>query len=290
MHKVAITGATGFIGAHLSAHLEKSGIEHVALKRTDDDFIYPPNWGEFGAIIHLAARAHLKRSQKTNLRYTLNLAEKAANSNIKHLIFVSSIGVLGESSGSTPFDENSPYNPCNDYSISKMEAELELRKVFKDTNVKLTIIRPPLVYGQCAKGNFKTLTELIKRTPLLPVGGVKSKRSFCSVNNLCDLIIMCLNNEKSYDQAFLVSDDEVVSTMDFIRLIYSNLRETYLIIPLPYYLMYLAGLVMFKTQTVSKLYNSLTLDISHTKKVLGWSPPYAMEHEISRALDDDQTV
>ena len=52
MHKVAITGARGFIGSHLIKHLDKAGIAYLALKRTDKDFIYPPNWEEFDAIIH----------------------------------------------------------------------------------------------------------------------------------------------------------------------------------------------------------------------------------------------
>ena len=290
MNKIAITGATGFIGSHLIGHLNNMDIVYIALKRTNDDFIYPSNWEEFNVIIHLAAKVNLKKNEKTNLNYALKIAQKAVESNITHFILISSVNVLGEYSGTKPFDENSPFNPCNEYSISKMEAELELKRVFNNTDVKLTIIRPPLVYGQGVRGNFKTLKDLIKKTPVLPIGGVKSERSFCSVNNLCDLIMTCLNNEKSYDQTFLVSDDNIVSTVDFIRLIYKNIRKTYFIIPVPYHLTYLAGLVTFKTQTVTKLYKSLTLDISHTKNTLGWQPPYAMEQEISKALNDDQAV
>ena len=290
MNKVAVTGAGGFIGSHLTRHLSKAGVDYVALKRTDDNFVYPSNWEEFNVIIHLAAKVHLKKSQKTNLHYTQNIAEKAVESNIAHFIFVSSVGVLGEFSGSKPFDEYSPYNPYNDYSISKMEAEQELKKVLNNTNVKLTIIRPPLVYGSGAKGNFMTLKKVLKKIPVLPLGGVKSERSVCSVNNLCDLIISCLNNEKSFNQTFLVSDDEDVATIDFIRMTYKNLRKTYFIIPVPNFLVYLAGLVTFKTQTVTKLYKSLTLDISHTKKTLGWRPPYAMEQEIGKALNHDQVI
>ncbi len=290
MNKVAITGARGFIGSHLIKHFDKAGIAYLALKRTDNDFIYPPNWEEFEVIIHLAARVHLKKSGKTSLSYTLNLAEKAVASNITQFIFISSVNVLGEYSGEKPFDENSPYNPCNDYSVSKVEAELELKRVFKDTDVMLTIIRPPLVYGPGVKGNFRTLVKLATKTPVLPLGGAESRRSFCSVNNLCDLIITCLNNEKSYDRTFLVSDDNDVTTVEFIRLIYGKIRKTYFIIPAPYLFMYLAGLVTSRTQTVTKLYKSLTLDISHTKETLGWTPPYAMEQEISRALNDDQAA
>ena len=290
MRQVAITGARGFIGTHLLRHLNTGGFGYTALKRTGDDFIYPTNWEEFGAIIHLAARVHLKKSRKTNLLYTRNLAEKAVNSNIRHFIFVSSVGVLGKFTRASPFDADSPYNPLEDYSVSKMEAEEELKRIFHNTDVNLTIIRPPLVYGSGAKGNFKSLSRLVKHIPVLPVGSITSERSFCSVNNLCDLIITCLNNEKSYNRTFLVSDDVTVTLVDMIKMMYRSLDKTGLIIPIPVSLLHLAGLITGKTQAVSKLTSSLTLDISHTKDTLGWSPPYSMEQEISRALNDDKTV
>ena len=290
MNKLAITGASGFIGSHLIAHLDERKIVYSALKRTDADFIYPSNWDEFNAIVHLAAKVSLKKNEKTDLNYTLKIAEKAVASNITQFIFISSVNVLGEYSGAKPFDENSPYNPRNDYAVSKMEAEVELEKVFRDTDVNLTIIRPPLVYGTGVKGNFKALTKLIKKTPVLPLGGAKSRRSFCSVNNLCALIVACLNNQKSYGRTFLVSDDVTVTLGDMIKMMYGSLDKTGLIIAVPVSLLRLAGLITGKTQAVSKLTNSLTLDISHTKDTLGWSPPSSMEQEISRALNHDKTV
>ena len=290
MHKIAITGASGFIGAYLMRHLDERGFVHAALKRTDNNFIYPPEWEEFDAIVHLAARAHQKQSEKTNLSYTLNLAKNAANSNIRHFIFVSSVGVLGEFSGESHFDADSRYNPHNDYSLSKMEAEQELKKVFHNTDVNWTIIRPPLVYGVGAKGNFRTLSKLVRKIPVMPLGAVKSERSFCSVNNLCDLIILCLFNQKSYNQTFLVSDDVTVKLVEMIKMMYRGLGKTGLLLPVPVSLMYLAGFITGKTQALDKLTGSLTLNIDHTKDTLGWSPPYAMEAEISKALNDDQSI
>ncbi len=290
MRNVAITGARGFIGGHLIWHLNKRGFDYTALKRTDDDFVYPADWKEISAIIHLAANAHLQNTGKTNLSYTLNLAEKAVNSNIRHFVFVSSVGVLGEFTEVAPFDVGSPYNPYDDYSISKMEAEQVLKQVFHDTDVNLTIIRPPLVYGSGAKGSFRTLSRLVRKLPVMPLGSIRSERSFCSVNNLCDLIINCLANKRAYNRTFLVSDDITVTLVDMVKMMYRSLDKTGLIIPVPLSLMYLAGLITGKTQAVSKLTGSLTLDIGYTKDTLGWTPPYAMEQEISRALNDDQAV
>ena len=290
MHKIAITGASGFIGGHLVRHLDRRSFNHTALKRTDDDFIYPPDWEEFDAIVHLAAHAHQKKDRKTNIAYSLNLAETAVNSNIRHFIFVSSVGVLGEFSGDAPFDADSPYNPYDDYSISKMEAEQGIKRIFHDTDVNWTIIRPPLVYGSGAKGSFRSLGKLVRNIPGLPVGSIKAERSFCSVNNLCDLIITCLDNSKSHNQTFLVSDDTTVPLVELVKIMYKSLNKSCLLVPVPYSLVYLAGLITGKTRAVSKLNSSLTLDISFTKHTLGWRPPYVMEQEIGKALNDDQAV
>lgn len=290
MRKTAITGASGFIGGHLVRHLDSKGFGHTELARASNDFVYPPDWEEFDSIVHLAAAAHRKKSRKTNLSYTLNLAEKAVCSNIRHFIFVSSVGVLGEFSGDAPFDADSPYNPYDDYSVSKMEAEQGLQQVFQNTGVNLTIIRPPLVYGAGAKGSFGSLGRLARKVPVMPLGAIKSERSFCSVNNLCDLVTACLVTEQSHNRTFLVSDDVTVTLVDMIKMMYRSLDKTGLIIPVPVSLLRLAGLITGKTQAVSKLTSSLTLDISHTKDTLGWSPPYSMEQEISRALNDDKIV
>ena len=271
-------------------HLDAQNFSHVAMRRTENDFIYPPDWEAFDSIIHLAAGAHKKKSQKTNLSYTLNLTEKAINSNVRQFIFVSSIGVLGEFSGNSPFNSDSPYNPYNDYSLSKMEAEEAIKRAFRGTNVKWTIIRPPLVYGAGAKGNFRALSNLVQKVPIMPLGSIKSVRSFCSVNNLCDLIIHCLGNERSYNQTFLVSDDTSLALIDMIKMLYRSLDKSCWLVPIPYPLMHLAGLITGKTQTLRKLNSSLTLDISYTKETLGWCPPYAMEAEIREALKNDQAV
>ena len=290
MRKIAITGASGFIGGHLLGHLDRKGFRHAELARTNNDFIYPPDWEEFDSIVHLAAGAHQKKSRKTSLSYTLNLAEKAACSNIRQFIFVSSVGVLGEFSGDVPFDADSPYNPYDDYSISKMEAEQGLQQAFQNTGVNLTIIRPPLVYGAGAKGSFGSLSRLVRNLPVIPLGAIKSERSFCSVNNLCDLVTACLVSKQSHNRTFLVSDDVTVTLVDMIKMMYRSLDKTGLIIPVPVSLLHLAGLITGNSQAVSKLTGSLTLDIGYTKASLGWRPPHSMEQEIGMALSDDQAV
>ncbi|MFP3571275.1 NAD-dependent epimerase/dehydratase family protein, partial [Paraburkholderia sp. SIMBA_030] len=77
-------------------------------------------------------------------------------------VFVSSIGVNGVETGSTPVDELSEVNPVKDYAVSKYQAELGLveRYVTIESTMELVIVRPPLVYAGNAPGNFQRLLKL----------------------------------------------------------------------------------------------------------------------------------
>ena len=180
-------------------------------------------------VVHLAARAHvmkdrtddpLKVYRKINTRSTLNLAKQAALSGVKRFIFVSTIKVLGE----TPylgkdFKFDDPLDPKDPYSISKAEAEEGLKSIGESYGMEIVIIRPPLVYGQGVKGNFRNLMKLINLKVPLPFRSLKNKRSFVSVTNLIDLIITCLGHPKAKNQTFLVSDDDDLSTPKLISML-----------------------------------------------------------------------
>ena len=90
------------------------------------------------------------------------------------------------------------------YEFSKFEGENELKKISKGTNLEVTIIRPPIVYGAGVKGNFNRLIKLIKKGIPLPLGLVKNKRSFIGLDNLLDIIIKSINHPKATDKPFLL--------------------------------------------------------------------------------------
>ena len=76
---------------------------------------------------------------------------------------MSSIKVNGESTlENEPFSENDIPNPNDYYARSKYEAELGLLKIAKKSNMEVVIVRPPLIYGEEAKGYFRTILKLIK--------------------------------------------------------------------------------------------------------------------------------
>ncbi len=115
----------------------------------------------FDVIFHPASLydyfAELKLLRKINVEGTENLLKLIVKTqDLDRLRFIhwSTCGVYGEPKYKKdtkgypiPANENSPYNPSNDYSISKMEQELVVKEYYEEHGVKITIIRPAPIYG-----------------------------------------------------------------------------------------------------------------------------------------------
>ena len=302
--KIVITGGSGFIGSNLLK--VKPFHNSLAIGRTPPkkhayfqkiSLLEDPNLKEVfigkDIVVHLAARAHvmkdrtddpLKVYRNINTNSTLNLAKQAALSGVKRFIFVSTIKVLGE----TPylgkdFKFDDPLNPKDPYSISKAEAEEGLKSIGESYGMEIVIIRPPLVYGQGVKGNFKNLMKLIKLKIPLPFRSLNNKRSFVSVTNLIDLIITCLGHPKAKNQTFLVSDDDDLSTPKLISMLADITGEKVFLFNFPKVLIYLSLRVIGKLAIYNRLCGSMCADIEHTKSLLGWSPPQKVKDALKES-------
>jgi nucleoside-diphosphate-sugar epimerase len=197
--KIHVTGASGFVGRTLSAVLAEAGHE---LSPLDDS----------KAVVHLAAIAHRRASredlQRVNVGLAVDTAKKAAGAGAR-FIFLSSVKVHGETSH-TPFREDSPISPQDRYAESKARAEEALRAI---AGLRLTVLRPPLVYGAGVKANFLALMKAVARGWPLPFASVQNRRSLLYVGNLAAAILACLGREGT----FLVSDGPAISTPQLCR-------------------------------------------------------------------------
>jgi nucleoside-diphosphate-sugar epimerase len=237
-------------------------------------------------VIHLAARVHimqdtatdpLQEFRKVNTFGTERLARQAAKANVKRFVFMSTIGVNGNSSGERAFTENSDPHPHNSYSVSKLEAETRLKEVSESTGMELVIVRAPLVYGPGNPGNFLSLFRTVAKGIPLPLGSVSNLKSFLYVENLADALTCCATHSNAAGRTYLVSDGEDVSTPDLIRRVASSLGKPSRLLPFPSGVMKLAGKILGKAQVVERLLGSLQVDSSKIRKELGWTPPFTME-------------
>lgn len=298
--KVLITGSNGFVGRHLSQTLEPQylilrhgrKVESPVVK--SNHFYLDVNgnsdWREHlqgvGTIIHLAASAHNKLNseesiEEVNVNGALALAQQAAAVGVKRFIFISSIGVLGDKT-ILPFDELTIESPHSEYADSKLRAEQALLKLAEETSLEVVIIRPVLVYGENAPGNFSKLKSLINKLPILPFGLVNNKRSFISVGNLVSFIELCIEHPKAKNEIFCIADGEDVSTKEFTSSIAFGLSKRVIQLPIPSWLFKIAGRFFKKEALVGQLIDDLQVNIGKAKDLLGWSPIETMEQAMSK--------
>lgn len=298
MNKILITGGNGYIGSALFKRLlseDKNVYAGIRRNSTHEREVKIPalsanaEWmdilKEYDIVVHTAGRAHilndtaenrLEEFRKINTEGTLKLANDAARSGVKRFVFISSIGVHGQFSAK-PLDETDKLNPLEDYAVSKYEAEQGLMRTSKEMGLDVVIIRPPLVYGENAPGNYGKLKSAIINGSVLPLGCInKNSRTFIGIDNLVDFIAVCIEHPRAVNEVFLAADDESVSTAEFVRLIGMAYHVKPLLLNIPVNILRVVFLLMGKIDVYKKITQSLEVKNSKSKKILGWLPPYSL--------------
>lgn len=291
MH-VLVAGAGGFVGQSLCSHLSANGYSYTAIQR---EALNPASYPDkYECIIHLAGRAHVMHETAediyqayaaVNIDYTLKVAELARHLKIKRFVFLSSVKVNGEES-IQPFTEADIPAPLDAYGHTKLEAEIALKEFYTAHQMELVIIRPPLIYGPGVKANFRQLIKLCLLPLPLPFAAVHNKRSFISLDNLADFIVLCSWHPKAAGQTFLISDGEDVSTSALIKTIRQVNKQKSLLIPLPVWFLTLLFKLIDKSGLALRLMSSLQVDISKAKTQLGWQPKISFHEGILRTLKE----
>jgi nucleoside-diphosphate-sugar epimerase len=297
--KLLLTGSTGFIGKELlNISSNYSGVSDLLLlsRKTVPTYnhkifadLFDVTAGDlkgFDVFIHLAGIAHSPLTSDSdyelyNTQLTLHLAKEAVKANVKRFVFVSSIGVNGIRTQEKMFSAYDKVNPHNSYTKSKWNAELGLKKIADETGLEIVIVRPTLVYGPNAPGNFSSLTKLVKTLSFLPFGLTNNKRDFFSVLNLADFLITCATHQNAAGHTFLASDGETVSIKAFTNAIAKGLNKSLIQLPIPTSLMQFTGKLLSKSAMVEQLIGNLEVDSSNLKEVLDWVPPYTMEESMA---------
>jgi nucleoside-diphosphate-sugar epimerase len=309
MTRVLVTGATGFVGAHLCARLGQARYVVRAALRTPGT---PPAGvaeaavvGEIGTqtdwrtallgvdtVIHAAARAHRVDDRdpqqsylEVNARGTLTLARAAAAAGVRRLIYLSSIKVNGEGRADRPYTQADEAHPGDAYARSKWAGEQHLQEVAGSTTLEGVVVRAPLVYGPGVKGNFLQLLRWVHAGRPLPLGGIANARSLVDVGNLCDLLRLAIEHPAAPGGPWLVSDGEDLSTPELVRRIARAMgRGPLRLARIPAPLVRVAGKLTGRGAQVRRLCDSLTVDIGATRSRLGWSPPVEVNQALERTV------
>lgn len=313
--KVFLTGATGLVGGAVLRHLSlKRDIEVLAAVRKNnthlpisdrcrcvelDDLGSKTHVSQAVAgidcVVHAAARVHvvsdtvsdpLAEFRQVNVVGTLNVARQASAAGVRRFIFISSIKVNGETTViDKPFFADDAPAPLDPYGISKMEAEQGLMTIAEQTGMEVVIIRPPLVYGPGVKANFLSMMRWLYRSVPLPLGAIHNQRSLVGLDNLVDLIITCIDHPRATNQVFLAGDGEDISTTELLRRMGQTLGKPAKLIPVSASLLQAGATLLGRRDMGQRLCESLQVDITKTRELLGWSPPVSMDEGLQRTAE-----
>ena len=303
---IAITGANGFVGQHLTCHLRSQRLHIRRIQRhitTDSFHISSINsstdWSDalsgVDVVIHCASRVHILNDQvadplaayrAVNVAGTQRLAIQAAELGVKRLIFLSSIKVNGEGTRSGfSFSGLSPAAPLDPYAISKFEAEQALQQVSAQTGLEVVVVRPPLVYGPGVRANFLRLLRLVQRQFPLPLGAVHNQRSLLYVGNLVSFLTACALQPAAAARTFLIADAEPLSTPELVQQLALALKTKPRLLPIPTSLLSLLGRLSGKQAEFSRLTGSLVIDPSEAFLTLNWQPPFSTAEGLQITAD-----
>lgn len=297
--KVLITGSSGYIGKQLLAYLSKKKLLKVTIltrnkniKINNDINVISYNklselnlydiFKNIDCIIHLIAKQHeTSKSKKINYNdyyYTnVEILNKfilvAKKTNIKKIILTSTIKVFGEYTlKDQSFNVLSKFNPRTNYSKTKLIAENQLIYNLKNSHIKYTIIRLPLVYGFEAKGNFKNLIKLINLNFPLPFKNINNVKSLLHMNNLLDFIYIAINSDLSNNKIFNICDDKNFSTSEIVRIIINKFNKKNILFYFPHTLITKLVSFFLNDNQFVKIFFSLKVDNQNAKKILKWKP------------------
>jgi nucleoside-diphosphate-sugar epimerase len=299
--RVLVTGATGFVAGGLLARLERdadweiraavrapraplpAGVEEVVVGDLQARADLGPALRGVTHVVHLAARVHVMRDvasdpltecRAMNVGATMHLARAAAAAGVRRFVFLSSIKAQGERG---TYREDTPPHPMDPYGVSKLEAERALRELAAATGMEVAIVRSPLVYGPGVGANFAALLRAVDRGLPLPFALVRNQRSLVARGNLADFMAKLLRHGSAANETFGVSDGEDLSMPELIRRIARALDRPARLLPVPVALLRGGATLLGRGDVAQRLLDSLRIDITKARTVLGWRPPLTVD-------------
>jgi nucleoside-diphosphate-sugar epimerase len=303
--KVLVTGAGGFIGRALCAHLAERGIAHVAAVRSlasqQDlprsnvtalgDFA-AAEWGDaltgIDSIVHLAGRAHVLRDTDptphivANVHVTRRLLHAATKAGVRRVVFASTVKVYGETTAmGRPFRAGDPSHPRDAYALSKAEAENVLWQACRNSGIEGIVLRLPLAYGPGVKGNFLLLLDAIAGGRRLPFAGVVNRRSLLYVGNAVSAIEAALRSPTLAGQTLPIADAQAVSTPELIMKLARALGTTPHLSRLPTSVLRAGATLLGRRGTSIRLLGSLEVDATRFCELAPWAPTVAIDEGLA---------
>lgn len=258
MLRIFLTGGTGFLGSHVAEMLKGRGHDVVASFRpgsdtsllrglgcdlvegglTDDSSAHAERMQGCDGVVHAAAMMYggesLAAGRRVNVEGTRRVLAGARKAGIKQAVLISSVAVYGKASAPLVEEDepNEPLGRMDHYARTKREAEGVATGFHEDGSMKVTILRPPALYGERDRWFVPRLVAQLKRGFIPLVGTGKTGFPAIYVGNAAQAVELALGNQEG-GGIFNLGEDHKV-TLRFLYEAFAealSLRPRFLTIP-----------------------------------------------------------
>jgi nucleoside-diphosphate-sugar epimerase len=319
---VLVTGATGFLGSHVTGLLLAGGECPRALVRPGDSAralvdagvaVYPADVGDRAAteaalagvdrVLHCAARTgpwgpeHEYRD--TNVRSLEALVRTAMAADVRRFVHVSSItvhgnDVRGEADESTPLRAEP-----NPYSRSKVAGEQLLARMIRDEAAPVTIVRPGWIYGPRDSASFARFARMTEKGQMVMVGSGRNHLPLIYARDAARGVLLASEADEAVGRAYLLVNDQPVTQRAFLTAIAARLGVPAPTRRIPYRVAVLLGAtaenlgrLTHREQPPPVMRYGIQLlggenrfVISRARRELGFSPQVDLAEGIRRSVD-----
>lgn len=266
MIRVLITGVGSYVGESVRKYLMAKGGYRIDSVDTMGDNWKNADYSQYDVVYHVAGIAHVNADPKMEPLYykvnrdlTIEVAKYAKAAGVKQFIFMSSQIVFHESRSlkDEVITAETKESPNGFYGDSKLQAELGIKPI-EDENFRVCILRPCMIYGPNAKGNFPRLARLATKTPVFPEW--HNKRSMLYIDNLAEFVHHAI--QKQLDGTFYPQNREQADTVEIIRFFAKNACHKVWITKLFNPLVWLGSFVL---QPINKMFATYYYDPEMSK-------------------------
>jgi nucleoside-diphosphate-sugar epimerase len=248
--RVLVTGADGFTGHHMVLQAARAGLEVRAtdLASRRHGALFDALGVEFraadltrsegldglldgvDAVFHVAGIHDYSTPDEVifavNVKAVENLCDAALRAGVRRFVHVSSVGVYGfgwRSGVPVREDAEKLTPPLNNYNVSKWEGEKVVEGYRQEKGLRTTILRPAAIYGPRSEyGLYNAFDRVYRsrgRRRLLMVGRGDRIEAFLHVEDLCRAVLFVLERDDLVGEAYNVSDESRMTTLEFFRLL-----------------------------------------------------------------------
>lgn len=303
---ILVTGATGFIGRHLTGALSKTYSVRCLVRKNSDittlrdfnvDLFYGnlldkdslgPALDQIDLVYHLAGEVYSRKKKdyyEGNVLATHNLLEACKEKGTKRIIYLSTVGVYKPVTTRTLLSEESECEPITIYGRTKLDAE----ELIKKCDISWVIVRAPVTYGPHQQPVLnKFFLGALNRKKIFFIGGGSNLRSLCFIDNLVEGLGLLANKTDVDGKMYILSDNSPYTFNEMIETASKVIQQRVEVVHLPSFIGDISWKIYrvmdsvfsfcpVELYAIKKMQLQEGFDITKAKKEIEYNPAVTLE-------------